>query len=703
MKSLNIFLFTCLNVLLSYAQPTATITGNTTVCQFTPTTVTFTGSNGAPPYTFTYKINGSAPQTITTTTGNSVALNLQNTASGNFMYTLVSVQDGLDASSTLSSNVNVTVNALPFVSAGLDQVVCEGFYVTLVGSGATAYTWNNSVMNGVAFLPPIGTTIYTVTGVSYMGCSNTDQVVVTNSSIPLDPGAIIDTAYCNNGSISIIQSVITSGYTYSWSNGITTPILTNVPAGTYTCNIFNSFGCYSQFNYVVPNTALPTNCAQINGSVHFDNDANCTLGSGDYPVSNRLIKATPGDFYAMSDQSGNYSFQLPAGNYTVTEVFTSNDYGSACNLSHSVNLATSTDISNNNDFMDTINGVIDFQAELYTSNVQPGFSCYLFPYFTSINITGSLLNAEAWFTIPAGVTLQSWSYPHTISNDTIHFTINTPQWFYSSVVLSASSTLSLGSSLTFSAGILPNATEVITNNNTVNHTAIVTGSFDPNDKTTFVNGVQNDSTLLLSEQKLEYLIRFQNTGTAPAQNIHILDTIQSTLNLGSFELVASSHPCTVSFLDGNVLKFNFEGIMLPDSSSNQPLSHGFVQYNINQSPQNVIGDVIRNTAYIYFDFNAPVVTNTTEDELVVSSLGFNEYSLEDIIISPNPSESYINVVSLNTIESIELTDLNGKTVYSKNQIESKVLSIDLSNYNSGVYLVKIQTEIGQVLRRVIVE
>jgi hypothetical protein len=69
-------------------------------------------------------------------------------------------------------------------------------------------------------------------------------------------------------------------------------------------------------------------------------------------------------------------------------------------------------------------------------------------------------------------------------------------------------------------------------------------------------------------------------------------------------------------VNNNVLKFTFSNILLADSNINEPASHGSLLYSIRQNVSNAIGDTIENTANIYFDFNAPVITNTTISPIV---------------------------------------------------------------------------------------
>lgn len=134
------------------------------------------------------------------------------------------------------------------------------------------------------------------------------------------------------------------------------------------------------------------------------------------------------------------------------------------------------------------------------------------------------------------------------------------------------------------------------------------GAFDPNDKTGFPTGYQSNH-FIEKNIALDYLIRFQNTGTDTAFTVFIRDTLSSALDPATLMMGASSHKYTYT-LKNNILTFFFDNIMLPDSNVNEPASHGFVKFRIQQRPDNPIGTVIENNAAIYFDFNEPVITNT---------------------------------------------------------------------------------------------
>ncbi len=135
--------------------PTATIGGTTTVClNATPPQITFTGASATPPYTFTYNINSGTNQTITTTTGNSVTLDVPTAATGTFVYQLVSVQDGssLACSQSQSGSATVTVNPLPTATITGTTTVCQNSLspqITFTGASATPpYTFTYNINNG---------------------------------------------------------------------------------------------------------------------------------------------------------------------------------------------------------------------------------------------------------------------------------------------------------------------------------------------------------------------------------------------------------------------------------------------------------------------------------------------------------------------------------------------------------------------------
>jgi hypothetical protein len=217
------------------ALPTVNAGVDQTVCA--GTIVTLSGS-GATTYTWNNNVSNGVSFTPTATT----------------TYTVTGTNSSTGCTNT--DQVTVNVNALPTVNAGSDQTVCAGTAVTLSGSGATTYTWNNNVSNGIAFTPS-ATTNYTVTGTnSTTGCSNTDQVTVNVNALPT-VNAGVDQTVCAGTAVSLSGSGAT---TYSWNNGIQNsvaflPLQTNsfVVIGTDA-----QTGCENSDTVIVAVNALPT-------------------------------------------------------------------------------------------------------------------------------------------------------------------------------------------------------------------------------------------------------------------------------------------------------------------------------------------------------------------------------------------------------------------------------------------------------------
>jgi uncharacterized repeat protein (TIGR01451 family) len=655
--------------------------------------LTFAGSNGSAPYTFYYNIDGGVTQTITTVSGNSVQLAIPTSSVTSSYYYLTQVVDDLGESTTLSDQAMVLIDQTPILDCGPDQIICIGNSTSLISSvttspfGGSQYSVSSDpyqdITNPFDFIPTI-TATYQVIVSSPFGCMDFDEVTITVNDYPINPDVSIDSAGCNNGSLQIIQSIQTLNYTYEWITGATSSGISNLASGTYSVDITDTVtGCQSNFSYQIPQSLIPQNCAEISGFVYFDADENCSMNAGDTPIANRIIVANPGNYMAITDLSGFYSMTLPTGTYSVEEIINNPNYGNFCYPSYTVSLINQTDSIGGIIFLDTLWEEIDLVAIITSGSISPGFTFYVTASFYSLTSFASLIDAEAWIKIPDGVSLQSWSYPHTISNDTIYFTLNTSNSFSSTLAFIADVTLPLGSQVGICSGIEIYQGEVITSNNTACNVNTVIGSYDPNDKTMFLNGVQSDSTILLTDEKLEYLIRFQNTGTAPAQNVYILDTINSTLNINSFEFITSSHPCIISILEGNVLKFNFPQIMLPDSVNNEPESHGFVRYSIKQSNQNTIGTIIKNTAHIYFDFNEAVVTNTTYDEIVPFPAPNASISDDGTVCQYAPSPT-ITLLGSNSIPPYNFT-------YNINGGNNETISSDENGY---AYLMVPTSSIG---------
>jgi uncharacterized repeat protein (TIGR01451 family) len=137
---------------------------------------------------------------------------------------------------------------------------------------------------------------------------------------------------------------------------------------------------------------------------------------------------------------------------------------------------------------------------------------------------------------------------------------------------------------------------------------LVTGSFDPNDKAES-NAGSIPLSFVTNGHSLQYTIRFQNTGTDTAFTVVVRDTLSQRLEAGTLEMVTASHPYTLNIENGVNLAWTFPNILLPDSNRNEPASHGLIVYRIRPKSDLTKGEIVHNTASIYFDYNLPIVTN----------------------------------------------------------------------------------------------
>jgi hypothetical protein len=280
------------------AAPSVSAGSNQTVCA--GTAVTLSGS-GATTYAWNNSVNNAVAFTPTTTTTYTVTGTAANGCSN-------------------TAQVTVTVNAAPSVSAGSNQTVCAGTAVTLIGSGANTYAWNNSVSNAVAFTPT-STTTYTVTGTAANGCSNTAQATIIVNPIPTVSGGA-DVSICSG------ESVVLSGNganTYSWSNGIQNgqsfvPVVT----GAYTVTGTNSFGCIdSDVVNVFVNSSSTSNLTEV-ACISY------VLNGQTYTQSGTYSQIIPNAFGCDSMITLNLTLNLPPATPVVTttssgELFTNSE------------------------------------------------------------------------------------------------------------------------------------------------------------------------------------------------------------------------------------------------------------------------------------------------------------------------------------------------------------------------------------------
>lgn len=641
-------------------------------------------TGGVPPYQYSWS-SGLPPVN-----------NQTNVCSGNY---IMNVTDSLGCTFadtvTIYELGNININLLGGTGSACD--VCSGtIMMTATGSnGPFNYEIPGYPIQSNGNFSGICAGYYQAMVFDTLGCVEFSNFMLGTADIP---GLNLTASINNESGYGMLDGIIDlnlNGYIgnlqFEWSNGSTAEDLYSLPGGNYEVTITDSLG-YCQTEYFSVNTYF--NLGFIQGRIYNDLDSNCSIDSSGQMISNFLIRAISGNdtIVGISNNYGFYNIIVPSGNYIVEPVNT-NLINTNCGLLYSIFVNDSSFIDNIDFYLIQENS-FDVCVSGWATNMVPGFNG---SYYIAIQNNGNIMTeAEVCLVFPSELTyLASSTIPSSISGDTICFNIPLLYAGMSQTVIidfNTPAALSLGTNITsciFSE--LIGAVDQDSLCDDYCFTQIVNGSYDPNDKSVSPVGVNVTGDILLYEEIFNYLIRFQNTGTGPAVNVSITDTLDAMLDPLSFEMLNASHNYDVEFINGNIIRWRFENIMLPDSGSDEPGSHGHVQFRIKTLNTPMVGQDIENTANIYFDFNEPVITNTTLNTYV-SPNGIEIFEMNDVMIYPNPADERLFIQS-KYAGTYSVLDLTGKEIMQQN-ILSLNTSFDIQNLAPGVYFVRSVTEQG---------
>jgi hypothetical protein len=237
----------------------------------------------------------------------------------------------------------------------------------------------------------------------------------------------------------------------------------------------------------------------------------------------------------------------------------------------------------------------------------------------------------------------------------------------------------------------------------------IVGSYDPNEKRVEpARGLTVED--IQSGKELLYTVHFQNTGSAAAERVRITDRITEGHDISTLRFVAASHPVSLFKLHpGNLLEVVFDMINLPDSTSNEADSHGFVTFAIQRDKSYDLVSSLFNEAAIYFDFNLPIITNTVVSK-VVEAVSTSEptntiQNQVELKIAPNPAQTFCTVSAdgLSGPGVILISDFSGKLIQ---EIQASDLTathtIQLLNLPQGVYRVEMRGKNGVATGKLVV-
>jgi len=213
-------------------------------------------------------------------------------------------------------------------------------------------------------------------------------------------------------------------------------------------------------------------------------------------------------------------------------------------------------------------------------------------------------------------------------------------------------------------------------------------SYDPNDK--LVSSTDKSGNIRVNEvdDELIYTIRFQNTGNFYAEDVRITDQISETLDLSTFRFIDASHELEISLRERE-LTFMFEDIFLIDSTTSFIESQGFVSFGIKPFSYDLDTE-FDNQAYIYFDFNEPIITNIAESIVYDPYVDVDETSFNNLMIFPVPAREKLYLQTKDNIEikHYQIIDVLGQIVLD-GHYENESSGINIESLSSGNYVIKV--------------
>jgi uncharacterized repeat protein (TIGR01451 family) len=462
-------------------------------------------------------------------------------------------------------------------------------------------------------------------------------------------------------------------------------------------------------NWFILDAEVSSNCniKYVKGCVKFDSNSD-GCNNDDYNIFSSMVKITNNNnnqnLYININQYGEYLAALNPGNYSIS-LTNLNSILTSTPPTQSINLSGQDEIIEDIDFCITANQQFeDLSIDIFPlEDAIPGFET---DYQVIVSNSGTQIVPNVQVTFGYDGSFQTYvSSTVPISSSsmdllTFQFTNLDPfsqEVFEITMINVIPPTLNSGDVLTLTAQITPDANDSNIKDNSAIYEQTVVNSFDPNDKMV----IQGDEIDINdTDQYLDYRIRFQNLGTANALNVKITDTIHANLDWTTFQPITSSHDYRIEIVDGEQINFYFDNINLPYEDEDAEGSNGYITYKIKPKPSVQIGDTFENTAYIYFDFNLPIITNTVMTT-VVEELGTNAFDAGQIRIYPNPVSDNLNIdlPSGLKLNSVELFDIQGKLI----KVFNDQKELDLSEVQKGVYILRLDTNQGVYNHKIIKE
>lgn len=446
-------------------------------------------------------------------------------------------------------------------------------------------------------------------------------------------------------------------------------------------------------------------CGRITGTVYRDDDGDCEMGQNDEALSGETVKFKSGQ-YATTNSQGVYVAVLPAGNYTLG-VSPRRYWQATCSESQDVTIASGSDVVSNVNFgLDMIPNIYDVRASVAAGIARPGRDLtYTIMYQ---NVGTEAATGTVAFEFDARLEFQNASVNPDRQN------VGRLEWDFTNlavgekvsiqVTLKVPTTIQRGEELCASVEVKlekPDDDQLLSDN--VDEICVeVRTSYDPNDIRVFPHfelGEIGSETLRPEDSVLTYHVRFQNTGNDTAFTVVVKDTLaHQVLDIASIELGAASHPFTFSISGFGELTWTFDNILLPDSNVSEAGSHGYFKYKVHLKKGLAPMTEIPNRASIYFDYNAPVLTNAVVSVTSgTSSVSNSETVSNTLRVYPNPARGLASIqLKLAEREHVRLQLVNSKGVVVQTLMESELsagehnLKLEAGSLTPGAYFVALK-------------
>ncbi len=622
---------------------------------------------------------------------------LSNITSGNYSVTVI------DTSSCINYlNATVVNSNAPSLTATHTNSTCytaNGSIDLTVTGGVSPYNylWSNGATTE-DLLNLVGGN-YFVTVTDQNSCDNVLLVYVIDYSYTYYAFITAVAPNCNNtGSLTANMNGGQSPYSFLWSNGATSQTLSGVPSGTYHLTVTDNGGCQTTTaNYFIPSIYYQN---IIQGKIYNDLNGNCIFDAGELPSQGVYLEAHDSNYnytaYGTTDVNGDYSIAVPDSGYYVIENYAYSSCGTYSSCFAGIIFFPSTcDTISGADYSFIGPGSYDLYVFPYCYPSNPGFDKEYdievydnnFPSFadtvilTFVYDTSLTYNGSIWSSPPVDDTVN-----HTLT--WIITDLNSFSGFVDCEMY-VPSYLPLTYLLQSNFSVSPTANDCYMANNQIQFAEPVTSSLDPNSKQVSTSG-----NLTAADSILTYTIHFQNTGNDTTHFVILKDTLSQYLNPASVENITASAPFDFTISGSGILTWIFNPLFLPDSASNEAMSKGFVQFKVKVKPNLPNGALIENSASIYFDYNIPVITNTTTNSFISGIHEIN--SVNEVTVFPNPAEIQLTIQSgkMNMI-SIDIADVLGRNIYIE-KLNQKTSTINLKSFPSGVYFIKALMQDGNV-------